>query len=149
MIHPAPTAAIDPRHARGTLVGVAPETATRPAFLRVSYPNSRYELHLRHDAPLPAEPGHRLIGTIHARAKRIDVVGSGGRYVEPVSGRPRRVQGSIIAIETGTGEIVVHAGVPIHCKPTDPRQRVSDFEVGQFVSFDVMEGASFKPVASR
>ncbi len=144
MIHPAPTTVIDPRLARGTLREVVPETATKPGYVRITYPNSRYELHLRCEPDASLEPGKRIIGTIHARARRIDVVGTGGRYVEPVVGRPRRVQGMIVALETATSEIVVHAGVPIHCKPTDPRQKVTDFEVGQFVSFDVMDGASFK-----
>lgn len=84
------------------------------------------------------------MGTIHAKAKRIDVVDTGGRYVEPVFGRPRRVQGTVIAAEGE--ELVVNAGVPIHCRPTDPRQKPSDFEVGDLVSFDVMEGAEFRQV---
>jgi hypothetical protein len=41
-------------------------------------------------------------------------------------------------------EVVVDAGVPIHCTPTDPRQKAGQFEVGQFVSFDVMDGARFE-----
>lgn len=146
MIHPAPTTRIDPALARGTLVETVPATATRPAFIKVSFPNSSYELHLVPTAPISTPPGKRILGTIHARCRRIDAVQTGGRYVEPVMGRPRRVQGSVVKV---TGDaIVVDAGMPIHCMPTDPRQKPSDFEPGQFVSFDVLEGATFAPAAS-
>ncbi len=56
-------------------------------------------------------------------------------------GRPRRVQGSVIAIDGNS--IVVNAGVPVHVEPTDPRQTAASFEVGQFVSFDALDGATF------
>jgi len=72
-------------------------------------------------------------------------VGTGGRYVEPVYGRPRRVQGSVIAIDQANNAVVVDATIPIHCTPTDPRQKATDFQPGQFVSFDVLEGATFTP----
>lgn len=66
---------------------------------------------------------------------------SGGRYLEPVYGRPRRVQGSVIAIDANS--IVVNAGVPVLVEPTDPRQNPGSFAVGQFVSFDALDGATF------
>ncbi|QYO64365.1 hypothetical protein [Leptolyngbya sp. 7M] len=84
----------------------------------------------------------RIIGIIRAKARRIDEVTTGGRYIEPVYGRPRRVQGTVVAIEPDA--VVVNAGMPIHCTPTDPRQRPGDFKPGQFVSFDVLEGATFE-----
>lgn len=152
MITPAPTTRIDPTLARGVVARHLPATATRPAFLVVAFPNTSYELHL--EAPAAgsqpgsaggwesAAEGSRIVGTIRAEATRIDVVRSGGRYVEPVSGRPRRVQGMVIAV---TGDrVVVDAGVAIHCTPTDPRQKAGDFQVGDFVSFDVRRGATFE-----
>lgn len=145
MIYPAPTTKIDPRLARGTFTGPEPATATRPALARVSFPNSSYELHLVPVSPISTAPGKRIIGTIHAKARRIDTVGSGGRYVEPVAGRPRRVQGVVISIDSG--QVIVDAGVPIHCTPTDPRQAAEQFQAGQFVSFDVLDGATFTPQA--
>jgi hypothetical protein len=141
MIEPSPTAKIDARLARGTLARLEPGTATRPAHVVLAVPNTNYEMHLVPTAPVRALPGKRLIGTIRARARRIDVVQTGGRYIEPVLGRPRRVQGSVVAVEPDA--VVVDAGVPIHCAPTDPRQKPTDFTPGQFVSFDVMDGATF------
>jgi hypothetical protein len=146
MIYPAPTTKIEAGLARGTLLEVVEPTATMAGYIRFTVPNSSYELHLIPTGAVRARPGERLMGTIHARARRIDVVKTGGRFVEPVYGRPRRVQGMVVALEPGTNELVVHAGVPIHITPTDPRQQAGDFEVGAFVGFDVLDGAVFKAV---
>jgi len=144
MIHPAPTNKIDPKLARGVLEEVLPATATKPAYAVVSFPNTSYRVHLEPIGEITTQPGKTIMGTIHARAKRIDTCTTGGRFIDPVFGRPRRVQGSIVAIEDE--HIVVSTGVPVHCLPTDPRQKASDFEVGQFVSMGVEAGASFEEV---
>ena len=143
MITPSPTTKIDPTLARGTLLEVVAETATKPGYIKFGVPNSNYELHLRPVGAVAAKPGGRLIGTIRAQSRRIDIVQTGGEYMEPVYGRPRRVQGTVRTVKDGA--IVVDAGVPIHCTPTDARQKAEQFEPGQFVSFDVLDGASFTP----
>lgn len=142
MITPAPTSPIDRRLARGVLGGV---DRPRPGMVTLLVPGTSYELHLL--APVrPTTPvGRRTIGTIHAEALRVDVVGTGGRYVEPVVGPPQRIQGMVVATDEGENTIVVDAGVPIHCRLTDPRQRAADFAPGQMVSFDVREGAWYEP----
>lgn len=139
MITPAPTTKIDPKLCRGVLEAVVPESATKPAHVVISVPNTSYQMHLLGTAT--GETGKTIIGTICAKARRIDVVQSGGRYLEPVYGRPRRVQGSVIAVDANS--IVVNAGVPVHVEPTDPRQNAGSFAVGQFVSFDAHDGATF------
>ena len=68
---------------------------------------------------------------------------TGGRYFEPVYGRPRRVQGSVIGIDASTNSVIVDATVPIHLSPTDARQKAADFQPGQFVTCDVLDGATF------
>lgn len=143
MIQPAPTLKIDPRLVRGVFAGDVPATATKPGFIRVAIPNTNYDLHLVPSGPVTTPVGKRLIGRIGAKALRMDVVQTGGRFVEPVYGRPRRVQGTVIAVDGDA--VVVDAGVPIHCEPTHPRQKAADFKAGDLVAFDVMEGASFKP----
>lgn len=144
MIHPAPTNAIDPALARGTLEGIVPEAGSQPAYIKFAVPNTSYSLYLQPLGGMPSGEriGKRLIGTIRAKARRIDVVGTGGRYVEPVFGRPRRVQGTIIRVTSDA--IVVDGGVPIHCAPQDARQKPSDFEAGQFVTFAVLDGATIE-----
>lgn len=147
MITPAPTTKIDPKLCRGIYEGVAPaaHSAGEPAaeHIVVSIPDTSYQLHLTPTAPVMTKKGDRIVGTIRLSARRIDVVQTGGRYVEPVFGRPRRVQGTVIAIEGDS--IVVNAGVPIWVQPTDPRQSPGGFQIGQFVSFDALEGATITP----
>ncbi len=145
MIEPAPTSRIDPALARGILTETVLSTATRPSFLKLTFPDTNYELHLRPDGPVKTPVGKRIIGTINAQARRVDAVKTGGRYIEPVYGHPRRVQGSVIATDDAAGTITVDAGVPIVVKLTDQRQKPVQFPTGTFVSFDVLDGATFTP----
>ena len=93
MITPAPTSKINAAIARGTFAEAVAATATKPAFIKLNFPNTSYETHLIPAGPITAQPGKRILGKIHAKARRIDTVQTGGRYFEPVYGRPRRVQG--------------------------------------------------------
>lgn len=146
MITPSPTAKIDPQLARGVLAAKVPASATRPPYVRLQIPNTSYELHLVAGTPLDslvvAKTG-RIVGRIRVQARRVDTVRTGGRYIEPVMGRPQRVQGTVIAVNSADHSICVNAGVPIHCTLTDPRQKPEHFQPGQLVSFDALEGASF------
>lgn len=143
MITPAPTTKIDPAVARGVLNEIVPPTATKPGFIKFAVPNTSYELHLRPTADITTQPGKRILGVIRVEARRIDATGTGGRFVEPVFGRPRRVQGTVIRAEAGA--VVVDAGVPIHLVPTDGRQRPEQFQPGEMVGCDVLDGATFTP----
>lgn len=145
MITPAPTGAINPTHARGTLAEVIAATATKPAFIVLQIPNSSYQLHLAPAGPISTPVGKRIVGIIRAEARRVDVVDTGGRYVEPVFGRPRRVQGAVIATNPTNATITVDAGIPITLKLLAPNQQPADFNAGDLVSCDVMEGATFTP----
>ncbi len=142
MITPSPTTKIDPTLARGVLTDVVAATATKPAFVKVSFPNTSYELHLLPVASPRTEVSKRILGIVRAKARRIDIVQTGGKFVEPVSGRPRRVQGRVVSVVGDS--VVVDAGVPIHITPTDPRQKASDFQPGAIVGFDVLDGATFE-----
>lgn len=143
MITPSPTTKIDAGLARGTLGAIVEATATKPGFIKFAVPNTSYEMHLIPLAPVGAQVGKRLIGVIGVKARRIDVVDTGGQFLEPVFGRPRRVQGTVIRAVNGA--VVVDAGVPIHITPTDERQSADQFVPGQLVSCDVLDGATFAP----
>lgn len=147
MITPSPTTKIAPYLARGVLGSLHPATATKPAFMVLEVPNTSYQLHLLPHGEIKAAPGKRIVGIINAQARRVDLVKSGGRYVEPVAGRPRRVQGTVIARDASSNTITIQAGVPIVLKLTDDRQRADQFNEADFVSCDVLDGATFKPEA--
>lgn len=110
-------------------------------------PETDYQLHLQVDPPIPAGTSPHLAGTIHARARRVDVVHTGGRYIEPVYGRPRRLQGTIIAIDPIGNTLTVDGSCPIVCKLV-AGQKTSRFNLGQLVSFDVERGATFEPLTA-
>jgi hypothetical protein len=92
--------------------------------------------------------GGRVAGRIEANARRVDVAAGhrGGAYIEPVFGRPRRLQGRILAADSAANTITVHCACPFVCRLTDPRQLAEDFQVGAMVMFDVERGARFQPL---
>lgn len=150
MITPSPTAVLAPHLARGVLESVADATPTRPAHIVMSVPNTSYQIHLRPVGEIKAAVGKRLIGTIAVEARRIDRVGTGGVFLEPVFGRPRRVQGRVVAIDPagksigdGKPAIIVDAGVPVHLIVAAPNQSADQFKPGEIVSCDVHDGATF------
>lgn len=145
MLHPAPTSKIALHLARGTVVEHIAATATKPAFVVLSIPNTSYKLHLEPTSPIDTPVGKRIVGTIQAQAQRVDVVTTGGRFIDPLFGRPRRVQGVVVRADAGSNTLIVHAGVPVICSLTDARQNAADFKQGDFVSFDVLRGATFTP----
>ncbi len=142
MIQPSPTTKIEPTLARGVLAELGPVVAGHHHNLVIEFPNTNYRLKLDASQMIVGDIGKRILGTIHATARRIDIVDSGGCYVEPVYGSPRRIQGRIIAIEGDA--IVVDAGMPIYCTPSERGQTAEGFEVGQFVAFGVLAGTKFQ-----
>ncbi len=147
---------LDVSVARGVLVEVVAATATRPGYLVFALPNSHYQLHLR---PVPGmeaitvEPGKRLRGVITVTARRVDVVRTGGRFVEPLAGRPRRVQGTVVAVDAAANAITVNAGgasavdglaLPVVVRLGDARQKAEQFAPDTLVACDVLEGGTFE-----
>jgi hypothetical protein len=115
----------------------------KEGFIVLSVPGTDYRVHLQVAAPLAAKIGDHISGTIYGSAKRIDIVPTGGRFIDPVYGRPRRLQGRITALDPVKNTISVYAGLPFHCTIMAP-QKTSGFELGQMVSFDIERGARFE-----
>lgn len=127
-------------HARGILA------EQHDGEIVLTVPNTDYRILLKTYQPITTPIGKRITGIIRAQARRVDVVRTGGSYIDPVYGRPRRVQGEILEVDPSGQCIMVHAGAaPIVCK-LSPQQRADAFKVGDYVSFDVLEGASFSQV---
>jgi hypothetical protein len=141
MITPTPTTKIAPDLARGVLTEVVAPTATRPGYIVLSIPNTSYELHLLPEGSSEYEVGKKLVGKIRAAARRIDVVKTGGKYIEPVYGKPRRVQGRVVG--TSGNDLIVDVTVPFVVTPTDARQKATDFAPGDLVAFDLPEMPTF------
>lgn len=121
--------------------GVLAEKSPEKLVLAVT--GTDYRLHLVPAGGIDAGPNERVSGTIRAHARRVDVIAAGGRFIEPVFGRPRRVQGRIIAGDVRENTLTVLACVPVTVTLM-PNQKACSFAVGQQVSFDVEPGATFE-----
>lgn len=111
----------------------------------LAFDGTDYQLHLTVLKRLDQEEGKRVKGVIRGGARRIDRIGTGGKFVEPVYGSPRRVAGRIVAIDAEHNTVTVDAGMPFVLKPTAQNQRATDFSVGDFITTAVMPGTSFAP----
>lgn len=113
-------------------------------WVQVKLPGTDYRLRLVPDTGLSAGTairlGDKVAGIVRVQAQRMDVVPAGGRYIEPVQGRPRRVQGRVVGGSVDRNEVYVMAGPGVVVTPMSP-QRAVDFSIGQMVSFDVKPGA--------
>lgn len=134
-----PTAADNPDLARGELLEKADEVIV------LGLPGTEYRLHLVPTGPISAAVGRRIAGRINAEAMRVDVATTGGRYIEPVYGRPRRLQGRIVATDAAANTITVYCGCPIVCRLT-ATQNADDLPPGTLATFDVKPGATFEPI---
>ena len=106
--------------------------------------STNYRLHLSVDDGFAGELNKHVIAVLHAVARRVDVVHTGGRYIEPVIGRPRRVQGRVLAVDEAANTITVRSACPFVAH-LSVGQTADAFEPGQLVSFDVERGTSLKP----
>lgn len=143
MLQPAPTTTIDPGLARGTLKNYRPPGDGMPGVVTLTFPNTSYESEFVAAGAVRATVGSRVLGTIRAEAQRVDIVGTGGRYLEPVYGPPRRIQGTVVTADNAANTLTINASVPFVCKLTDQRQRAMAFEPGQLVTCELRPGASF------
>ena len=112
-------------------------------WVQVRVPGTDYRLRLVPAQGLSISKGDKIHGVIRAQALRMDVIPAGGRYIEPVQGRPRRLQGRVVGGNTSLNEVYVKAGPGVVVTPMAP-QRASDFSIGQMVSFDVREGSTLE-----
>lgn len=126
-------------HARGILAESAADLVT------IAFPGTDYRLRLSVYQPPRTPAGKKIHGSIRTQARRVDVVHTGGKYIEPLQGTPRRVQGEIISTDAGDNSLIINAGIPLVCKLTDPRQTATQFKQGDLVAFEVLPGASFTP----
>ncbi|MCE9589640.1 MAG: hypothetical protein K8S99_03855 [Planctomycetes bacterium] len=119
------------------VLGVVQEA--KEGMIVLALPGTDYKMHLAVAGALPAV-GVRVSGRITARAKRVDVVTTGGRFIDPVLGRPRRLQGRITATDAAANTITVFCGAPFTCELT-MEKKAADYHVGDLVAFDVERGA--------
>ncbi len=120
--------------------------AVGDGWVQLKVPGTDYRLRLVPGEGLSAaglKVGDKFAGVVRANAQRMDIIPAGGRYIEPVQGRPRRVQGRVVGGSVSANEVYVKAGPGVAVTPMAP-QRAGDFMIGQMVSFDVTPGATLE-----
>lgn len=127
---------------RGT-VAHATFIEQREGVVVLALPGTDYRLHLTCEVALHPGVGGRVHGVIAAQARRVDIVRSGGAFIEPVYGRPRRIQGRVVAADSQANTITVNTGACPITATLMPSQQARDFADGTFVGFDIEPGASF------
>jgi hypothetical protein len=109
--------------------------------LRVPGSNYRNSFVFNGD-PALLTPGTRVRGTIHAPAWKVDRVELGGNYVEPLYGRPRRMQGTILSVNTARNELTVQVGYEATVK-LPAGDKADTFKPGERVGWDNIEIPTF------
>lgn len=89
--------------------------------------------------------GRRVLGRIDARALRLHAASGGGRFVEPLSGAPRIVQGSVRAADRAGRRLLVDVAAPMWVTLLE-EQSTDDFAVGDLVNCYLESGATFTVV---
>ena len=114
--------------------------------ITLAKPGANYALELVALEPVAKSVGDKVRGEIRVQAARMDVIASGGKYIEPVAGPPRRVAGRIIEVDGRANLVVVDAGpFTVVCTP-HPLQKASRFRVDQMVTMGVKPGAAFRMI---
>lgn len=106
----------------------------------------RLSLQLSGDPSLLPEPGKRLRGVISGKALRMHRAAAGGRFIEPVMGHPRIVQGTVMAIDPAANRMLADVVVPMWLT-LEAAQPVQEFATGDLVNFYCESGMRFTPVA--
>lgn len=108
--------------------------------VRFTVPGTEYDLEAAPGASLgpPAAAGKRLSAALHVVARKVWPVTAGGRFVEPVYGRPRRLQGVVLGADEAHNALWVDAGgLKVVARLGHAGQRVADFAVSSLVTFSV------------
>jgi hypothetical protein len=115
----------------------------------LNIPGTAYELHLVADEPLTPTPQGRVRGVVRLPVWKADVVTAGGAFIEPVFGRPRRVQGTVVQVLPASNSVVVDVcGQPI-VGDLPARWDAAQFVIGTRVGLDLPKGGTFEPAQGK
>ena len=121
-------------------------------MIRFSVPGTDYRIEAAPGPGVPATAaaGQRLDGALHATARKVWAVPAGGRFVEPVFGRPRRIQGLVLGHDEAAGRIHVDAGgLKVVAELGHAGQEPADFPVQSLVTFSVDDRTVFHAAPRR
>jgi hypothetical protein len=115
--------------------------------IRVAVPGSNYVFTLEAGpdaAQLRGREGRIVTGRVEARAMRLHRASGGGRFVEPLEGTPRIIQGLVRAVDAPGRRLLVEAATPIWLS-LEPEDDPRTFAEGDLVNGYLLSGAKFVP----
>jgi len=107
-------------------------------------PGTGYRISLVVPEDFDAPTGRRIRGRVRGHALRMHRTSAGGNFIEPLEGRPRIVQGTVLAIDPATDEVILDLVVPFRIAMAEG-QSAKEFATGEMVNFYMHPGASFTP----
>lgn len=117
--------------------------SVQDGFVTLKTPNNNYRNSFKLPEGVTLTVGQRVTGTIHAPAWKVDRVDFGGNYCEPLFGRPRRMQGTIVAVNTQANELTVQTGYEVTVK-LPAQYLAANFQLGTRVGWDNIDVPSFE-----
>ena len=111
----------------------------------LALPATEYQLHLTIESPLKPTPQRRVKGVIRCPVWKVDTVSAGGAYIEPVLGRPRRIQGRVVGSIDQSNTVILEVRSTLILGDLPDRWTASELPVGSPLAIDVRDGSSFRP----
>jgi hypothetical protein len=116
--------------------------------LELGVPGTEYRLHLACEGDpsrlQPSAAARRLRGTIHGKALKLSKAHGGGKFIEPLWGHPRIVQGTVLDADAAGNRLLVDLAVPAWLT-LEPGQSASEFPRGTLVNMYLASGMTFRP----
>ncbi len=108
-------------------------------------PGTDYRIELATSGLDASDVGTRVQGRVHGQAQRMHRTPAGGNFIEPLEGRPRIVQGTVIAVDPGRNEVLVDLVVPMRVAMFEG-EHATTLSSGEMVNFYMEPGARFEPI---
>lgn len=114
----------------------------------VTLGGTNYALSLKACGTVRPTPQGRLSGVIRLPVWKVDEVSAGGgAYIEPIYGKPRRVQGRIASVDESDNSVTLQVGACPVVAMIPARWPVGGMKIGTVIAVDILEGAAFEPSA--
>ncbi len=113
----------------------------------LSLPGTSYRLHFKPTVPASAimtAEGKRIRGRVCGKAQRIHPAQAGGRFIEPIYGHPRIVQGTVASVDAAGNRLLVEMVIPVWFS-LERGQSANEFAVGQMINMYIESGMTFTP----
>lgn len=105
---------------------------------------AKYQLHLKPLSQVTAHHHTRIKGIIRADVWKVDFVSKGGAYIEPIYGKPRRIQGTTLAHLEDENSIIIDVwDTPIVAELPE-RWQARDIQPGTKVAVDIQGIPTFQ-----